>query len=169
MHEAIRRELAVWLTTELPIGPFAELGSYDLNGGVRDFVPGIVGFDAVAGPGVDVVVSTTPPWPAEHGGRYGALIGASSIQFCNEPRGWFELAAFLLMTGGRLWASGCGTSCHTLHSTSPNGLGWRDMWRLDDRYLRMWGEPFFDHMSIVRHVTYGHEDWFLTATKRGTK
>ncbi|MCB4820998.1 methyltransferase domain-containing protein [Roseicella aerolata] len=93
----------------------AELGSYDVNGSLRDHAPrGIryVGFDMEAGPGVDVVVAPGKPLPLPDGS---VDVAVTSSAFEHDIAFWdtFLELIRILRPGGLLYVNA--PSNHTVH------------------------------------------------------
>ena len=90
-----------------------DLGGRDINGSIRDLLPGAkwVGLDIESGPGVDLVHDATTPWPAgfdrfdivvctevlEHVERWGAVLRTASEAL--EPGGPEALFVTCASTG----------------------------------------------------------------------
>jgi hypothetical protein len=130
-------------------GTIADLGSYDVHGrgGVRPVLPKAVGFDLVAGPGVDVVLHRVGDIPPSHWGKYSAVTSLSSFQFCPDFKAYRHEILVLLKPGGLLLLTMCCKACGDQHNNSPNEFNGRQELRWDLARL----EAFFaEEMSVTR-------------------
>lgn len=143
MHESAQIAAVKWWKTfrqSVVPGRIAELGSYSINGSVRDFIPIDVGFDVVAGNMVDEVI-TAGIIPEVHRGAFKAVVSVSSFQFCPDPALYKAEILDLLDPGGFVFLTMCAPSCKTKHSTAPNPWGWTDEFRMTASELRDFFEP----------------------------
>lgn len=139
MHESVKNYLVKWWQShreERDTWRIADLGSLNLNGQVRDYVPVTVGIDIVEGPGVDVVVLPLPLWtPPELCCSHDAVTAVSSFQFCAARVNFKRQVVELLKPGGLLFLTMCNNRCTTEHSTSDNPYGWGDEFRMGAQEL----------------------------------
>jgi SAM-dependent methyltransferase len=109
------------LATYRPGWRIADLGSYACHGGrnVAHYVKDakVIGFDLVAGPGVDVVLESgiVPPDQAH---TFDAVYGLSAIQFAPAPDDFLAEAAALLKPRGMVVITMCSPACQEEHNTS---------------------------------------------------
>ena len=163
MHDAVKRAVAEFIAG---IGgaegkAVADLGARDLNGSVKDVVPGAVGFDLAAGPGVDVVIELGCI-PEEHRGRYDIVTSVSSFQFCPHPECYKSEITALLKPGGRLFLSMCAPSCGTRHTTVPP---WDDCFRMSLTELKDLLAPEIRMVTGEVRGHGGHEDILFTGVR----
>ena len=157
MHASIAAELRCW-AKELGLDSanvkIADVGSYNLNGAVKDILPSAVGFDILPGPGVDVVIAPGEI-PDEDQGRYDVVVSISALLFAPDPRTLCGEILDLLRPGGRAFVSTCAPSC-TLEHTGPEGFP--DRWRLAPEEIMAFFAPVAgewrysgpdDHRDIV--------------------
>lgn len=70
-----------------PFSPTLEIGSRNINGGVRDLFPDCTGIDIAAGPGVDIVADAAT-WKPDK--SYGAVV---SCEVFEHVENWPDLVA----------------------------------------------------------------------------
>lgn len=124
MMASVREYVRAWRQRHPDLSPVAELGSYDINGGIRDIVP-VTGFDILRGRGVDVVIEPGVI-PAEHCGIYQAVLSLDSFPYCPRPDAYICQILDLLAPGGHLLLIACNANCTHQHTSSPNKYGWTD-------------------------------------------
>lgn len=127
MMASVREYVAGWRSRHPDLSPVAELGSYDINGGIRDIVP-VTGFDILPGRGVDIVIEPGTI-PLEHHGKYQAVLSLDSFPYDPQPARYICQILTLLAPGGRLLLIACNANCRHQHTTSPNTLGHVDQTR----------------------------------------
>jgi hypothetical protein len=139
MHASVRTRLAAWCERHselLAQGSVADLGAYDINGGVKDIIPLAVGIDIVAGPSVDVVIASGEV-PESLRGAFAAIVSTSAFQFSGDPAGFKREVVLLGRPGALVFVTMCSESCKVRHTTSPNALGLGDELRWSrDRLVR---------------------------------
>lgn len=157
MHKSVRQALQEWIAQNratIDKGPCADVGAYNINGAVKDDVPHAVGFDVVAGPGVDVVVRPYVPIDQQHYRKYAAITAVSSFQFGPVPGDFARTCQTLAHKGTILFLTMCEFSCRTNHSTSA-GSGWGDSFRMSERALAQFWEA--NGWSVrVRHEGHNY-------------
>lgn len=123
MHESVKCTLSEWIGTfgDVANKAVADVGAYNINGAVKDVIPHAVGFDLVAGPGVDVVLNLGEV-PEEHRGRYDIVTSLGSFQCCPQPGSYKAEIVGLLKPGGHLFLTMCSPGCQARHTTSPGGF-----------------------------------------------
>jgi hypothetical protein len=157
MHESSIHAIVVWYGAnfrQLHGFKIADLGAYNINGSVKDFLPEeIVGFDICEGPGVDVVIEpgTIPP-PHYH--AYDAVVSANAFHLSGEPEKYRAEVVALLRMHGLFCLTMCKPDCVCDHSTSPNKYGYKDGIRMTEKQLR----AFWEEALIVDTVyEKGHD------------
>jgi len=67
----------------------ADIGAYNVNGCLRPVFDKLgckyVGIDAAAGPNVDLVVPTEPPWPSVPDASFDAVVSVSTLEHTRRP------------------------------------------------------------------------------------
>lgn len=162
MHYNVKRAFDRWYAGVRAAGEFklAYLGAYDMNGTID--VPH-VGFDIVAGPGVDVVL-VPGMVPLEHSGAYDAVASISSFQFYPHPQEYLGEARDLLAPRGWLFLTMCGWHCRGRHGTSSPTYD--DSIRMSPRALRQAAERAgLSVMQVDEVDEHEHHDMVLTARK----
>lgn len=164
MHDAIKKELALWynyLKPHIDNQKVADLGSYDINGSVKDIIPHAIGFDILPGKNVDVVLvpGIIPP---EHKNKYGFVTSTGSFQCCPDSRMFKAEILDLLNWGGELFLTMCSDGCKYKHSTSPNSYNFQDSVRMTSNQLASFFEP---EMKTLISKTVG-TDVFYWGKKR---
>lgn len=139
MMASVREYVREWRARHPDLAPVAELGSYDINGGIRDLVP-VTGFDILAGRGVDVVI-VPGAIPAEHHGKYQAVLSLDSFPYDPQPERYIQQILDLLTPGGHLLLIACNANCRHTHTTSPNAYGHADS-------VRWTNEQFSDGLGF---------------------
>lgn len=97
MHNSVMAWIAANVEGLAP--PTLEVGSYIVNGTVRDlFGGGYVGVDHASGPGVDVVADAlTLPFPAR---TFRTVVSTEMLEHCERP--WVALAEMARVLDGTL-------------------------------------------------------------------
>lgn len=142
----------------------ADVGALNLNGSTKDTIRHAVGFDIVAGPGVDVVIEPGHI-PAAHRHRYGLVVSISSFTFCPNPVQYKQQILDLLHPQGYLLLSMCSDKCRTKHTTSNNPYGFADEFRMSRQTV----EEFFGmefRLLEVTETNYEHPDLVLVGKLR---
>ena len=171
MHASLFNALkALHAQHQAAVAPLAvaELGSLDINGSIRDFIPDLTGFDIVAGPGVDVVIQPGAI-PPEHQRRYGLVVSTSSFQFCPRPDLYKRQILDLLGAQGHLFLTMCSDRCQQRHSTSNNEQGFGDSFRMSLAQLRAFFDDAFDCLSIeelVSATVHPHLDFVYVGRRK---
>lgn len=157
MMASVREYVAAWRQRHPDLAPVAELGSYDINGGIRDIVP-VVGFDILPGPGVDCVI-VPGAIPIHHRNRYQAVLSLDSFPYDPVPERYIDQILDLLAPGGRLLLIACNANCRHRHTTSPNSLGHVDQTRWTNEQFRQrlgaWFEGQVTPLSAERMAYEG--------------
>jgi SAM-dependent methyltransferase len=98
MHESVR--LFVKQHAGDLVGPVLEVGSFDVNGTVRDLCPTpYTGCDILDGPGVDVVYDERDPLPFGYG-QFGAVLCLEVFEHCWNPTWLASEICRVLQAGG---------------------------------------------------------------------
>lgn len=126
-------------------GPVLEIGSRDINGGVRDLFPadGYHGIDLAEGKGVDEVVDVVDHNPKR---KYGTVVCCEVLEHYEDPEAVIRSAFRLLKNGGTLLVTAAGPS-RTPHSGIDGGQVRDDEFyaNIDPADLRSWLELFADY------------------------
>jgi hypothetical protein len=119
MHADARAFVAEACRRWPPRGPVYEIGSRDINGGVRDLFAGLeyLGVDCAPGRGVDVVADALSYRPAWHPAT---IVCCEVLEHTAEAAGILSHAARLLEPGGRLFVTTAGPS-RAPHSAVDGG------------------------------------------------
>jgi SAM-dependent methyltransferase len=124
MHPEARQ----WVEANLPAGvrSVLELGSYDVNGNVRDLLPGVpyIGVDIRPGPGVDVVTDAASMYEIPCDPQLWKLQGTFDLVLCLEVLEHCEKAADIIGNAARALRPG-GTLIVTTAGPGrpPHGVG----------------------------------------------
>ena len=164
MHASVFQALCEFYAehrNELDSCKVADVGALNLNGSVKDAIKHCVGFDIVAGPGVDVVI-TPGQIPEEHKHQYGAVISVSSFQFCPDARIYRAQILDLLGPRGLLFLTLCSPECQVRHTTSDNQYGFVDAIRAEPADIARFFKRDFD-IQQLREVEDEHSDIVLAA------
>lgn len=141
MMASVREYVRDWRARHPDLSPVAELGSYDINGNIRDIVP-VTGFDILAGKGVDCVI-VPGIIPLAHLHRYQAVLTLDSFPYDPQPMRYLGQIRQLLAPGGHLLLIACTAGCTVTHSTSPNTIGHTDQTRwTQEQFASVLGEWF---------------------------
>lgn len=95
----------------------ADLGSYNVNGQVRDIIPNVTGYDMLLGPGVDHVIVEAPYIPSEHREQYDLVTCCGVLMIAENPEFIREEAYQLLKPEGWLFLTTCSPECKCHHTT----------------------------------------------------
>jgi hypothetical protein len=167
MHKGAAIEIKKWYQNNkqyLDTIKIAELGSYDINGSVKDIIPNTIGFDILEGKGVDIVI--TPGIITEKYKQvFGALITTSAFQCCPDITLFKTQVLDLLKPEGLFILTMCPDSCNPGHSTSPNEYKFRDSIRMSQSKLREFWEDEFNNIKIFEN-NEEHATLILTAVKK---
>jgi SAM-dependent methyltransferase len=95
----VRDWVAAVVAEQRPEAPVLEVGSYNVNGTVRDLFPQpYVGLDMREGPGVDVVADVTEAMIASR--HYGTVVCVETLEHVAEPQGALYAMQRALRPGG---------------------------------------------------------------------
>lgn len=137
-----------------------EVGSYDVNGTVRQFFTGpYVGCDITHGPSVDVICDAEYlMWGSE---RFDTVVSTEMLEHC--PRPWVAVAemARVLKPGGHLLLTARGyddRGCWEVHGYP------HDYWRFSDKSFRLLAEDADLDVLEVQRDPEG-PGWMLLAVK----
>lgn len=165
MHESSIKNIMRWYGAHFSMltgKPIAELGSYDINGSIKDFIPEeIIGFDICEGPKVDIVL-TPGEVPDTYKGIYKAVISANAFHLCGEPEKYKREVVDLLEKFGLFVITMCKPDCECSHNTSPNKYGYRDGIRMQPEEL----VKFWDDAFICERVYIEGHDLVYWGTKK---
>jgi hypothetical protein len=167
MHESARRALAKFYfdyRDALDRVQVADMGALNINGAAKDVIPHCTGFDIVAGPGVDVVI-TPGNIPEMHRCRYGAALSLNSFTFCPDPSMYKQQLVDLLVEEGLLFMTMCSEKCAVKHTTSNNPYGFGDEFRVKRDELERFFAIEFDILEFCEQ-NYGHPEYVLLARLR---
>ncbi len=119
MHSSVKEEIMEWKERNpiLRDCRLADLGSLNINGAVRDFIPWAYGIDLVRGPGVDIVIEEGVV-PKIWRGIFGAVVGTSSLQYSSSLQNYKKEIIDLLRPGGLVFLTVCSPGCKVKHTTS---------------------------------------------------
>ncbi len=149
MNEAIKQELKWWLDRVQP-KRLADLGSYNVNGNVKDLREDVIGFDMIAGPDVDFVL---PVNNQAHRYLFHMVISTSVLQFAPKPQEWLNTLYELVAHDGVVLMSICTPFCPLNHTTPFH----RDCNRFTDQLLEEFmGEQF--HKVALYHTGGLHDN-----------
>lgn len=159
MHESSVKHIVEWYATNYgntisSSSLMAEVGSYDINGSIKDFLPNnIIGFDICEGPKVDVIIEPGKV-PAEHWIKYDAVISANAFHLCGDPAAYKSEVVALLKSGGLFVLTMCRPDCTQSHRTSPNKYGFVEGIRhTPDQAKAFWGPE----IVVSRAFIEGHD------------
>lgn len=163
MHQSVREwmERYAWEFAQGEGLSILEVGSLDVNGGVRDLFPkasSYIGTDLVAGPGVDIVsdILETPGWRA----GFGLVICLEMLEHCRAP--WIAIFNMhrALRPGGTLLLTTRGYGFH-LHEHPV------DYWRFGPGCLENLLEDVgFTEYEVAPDTDPGSPGWFLWAQRK---
>lgn len=167
MHNTVKEEVIKFYNEykeQIEQGKIADLGSFNINGGVKDIIPQVIGFDILEGNGVDVVIEPGII-PDEHKFQYDFVTSISSFQCCPDTQSYIKQITDLLKPNGTLLLTMCSILCPKGHSTSPNDYNYKDEVRYTLEEIRsLFGQEF----KIIRldEKDKGHHDLILKAIKK---
>ena len=157
MNETTRAEIVKFAKTLAPDAKVADLGSYNINGAVKDIIPQAVGFDIVEGPGVDVLIEEHIP--DAHLWQYDVLTAVGAFQ-CADPERFKSEMLGLLKVDGRFLLVSCAVGCSYRHTTS---VATRDS-------HRWWPETLAGFLRPEFEIEYtgetNHPECVITGRKR---
>jgi SAM-dependent methyltransferase len=109
MHEACRSFVAAWANVIRPPRSVVEVGSYDVNGSVRDLFAGsrYLGIDLRAGPGVDVVADGAS-WQPEDWPLFDLVLCLETLEHAPDPRAVCRNLVRLAAPGGLILVTAAG-------------------------------------------------------------
>lgn len=155
MHDSVKREIKWWLDRIQP-KRLADLGSYNVNGSVKDLRPDAIGYDVIEGPGVDYVL-TRPFSKYSHN----MVVSTSTLQCAPEPQQWLNTLYELVTHDGVVLITICAPSCTPGHTTPFH----RDCNRFTDPLLETFmGEQF--HKVALYHTGGEHDDQIYVGMPR---
>ncbi len=149
MHDTVKNFIRSWYSdnkADIDRAQIADLGSYNVNGGVVDIIPHVVGFDICEGKGVDVVLRPGEI-PEEHRNAFDYVVSTSSFTCCPQPEAYKAEIVDLLKPGGQLLLTMCSPKCQFRHSTSPNVYGFQDSFRITPDQTKAF---FSTHFAALR-------------------
>jgi len=167
MHDSARRAIAKFYfdcRQYLDSTTVADMGALNINGSTKDVIPHAVGFDIVAGKGVDVVIEPGKI-PEEHKKKYGAVVSSSSFMCCPDPAAYKKQLVDLLKPGGLLLLTMCSNKCSVQHSTSVNQYGFKDEFRIELKELERFFSSEFEVLELTE-TNYEHPDFVLLGRLR---
>jgi len=171
MHKEVLQEFITFYDRNQEVldnGNVAELGSYDINGNLKKYIPNGVGFDILEGPNVNVVIEPGVI-PEEHRNKYQVVISISSFQCCPHPEIYKKEILDLLCDEGLLFLTMCSIECNGSHSTSPNDYQYEDSFRMTHKELTDFFGNDFDILEIYDPILIdsgSHNDTILRAKKK---
>lgn len=115
--------------SEVLQGRIIEVGSYDVNGGVRDIVPVAVGTDLREGPGVDLVCPVERLLEHFAPGEFDACVSTETLEHVQDWKGFIRTTWDLVKEGG--WIVGTMASVNKGRHAYPD-----DYWRMVEFHLR---------------------------------
>ena len=167
MHKAIVKEMKIFQSKNksfMKSAKIAELGSYNINGTIRKYLPKLKGFDIYKGDCVDVVIRPGII-PQEHIGKYNFVVSCNSFQYCPEPKLYKKEIIDLLKTGGMVWFNMCAPSCKRKHNTSDNKYKYKDSFRMSRKNLKAFFEPEITCVLCYQKTRFGHKDIIFIGKK----
>lgn len=151
MHAAVEQALLKWYQAnqeEINNAAVADLGSYNINGGTKQIIKHAIGFDLLAGAGVDVVVEPGNI-PEQYHHEFKFVTCISAYQFCPEPDLYMIEFLQLLTPHGYLFLTCCGEGCKFEHSTS-GAYGYKDHFRMNVPELESTFGEYFDCLELLQ-------------------
>lgn len=164
MHYPVKKSFLDWYMALQPKPTsVAYLGSFDVNGSIRDLVS-CTGFDIVPGLGVDVQIEPGVI-PEEHKNKYELVVSISAFQFCPNPAKFMREIEDLLIPGGLMFLTACAWNCRFAHSSSAGGS---DMIRMTEAGLRGLFQDQFDIYDLTQIEWNAHPDVVVVGIKKGS-
>lgn len=155
MHPLAKVEILLWYNnnkSRFINKKIADLGSFNINGTVKDFIPGVIGFDILTGKNVDVVI-VPGNIPVEHQNKYGLIITTSALQCCPDSLIFKREIIDLLEPNGEVFVTMCNKTCNYKHSTSPNSYDFQDGIRMNSNDIVTFFYPEFNVISVKESGT----------------
>jgi O-antigen biosynthesis protein len=103
LHEQVLQ----FVKTAKPGGYLLEVGSYDVNGSVRQVVDVSIGIDIREGPGVDLVLDANDLVEHFGEGAFDSIVSAEMLEHCENWRGAINNMWGVLKDGGMLVLTAC--------------------------------------------------------------
>lgn len=167
MHDAAKA-FVIRAIEELHVDPdgavVAELGSYNVNGSVRDLFEGCksyTGVDVRKGPGVDVV---------EDGGTWGranscdVVVSTETLEHAPDPAAIIANAGRILKPGGVVIVTAAGPD-RPPHGGDGGAVGDEHYGNIDPGDLRRWLHAAgFRGVHVERNPVQYHDDVYAYAT-----
>jgi hypothetical protein len=167
MHESVNNELIKWYNDNkdyIDQNKIVDIGSFDINGSVKNVIKHSIGFDIYKGKNVDVVIEPGVI-PEEHMFKYGAATSISSFQFSPDSQVYKKQILDLLCDGGLLFLTMCGDKCKYSHTTSPNKYNFKDSVRYTKNELHDIFSPEFNIIELYETMS-DHHNLILKAKKK---
>jgi SAM-dependent methyltransferase len=127
MHDSAHKDAMAFAEKYLPSKPLliADIGSYDVNGNLRDVFNnplwGYIGYDIVAGPNVDRVLTSEYVWDIPDN-TYDVVVSTQTIEHVRHPWRWIREVARICRVSGLVYIC------------TPNTIGFHehpvDCWRV---------------------------------------
>jgi SAM-dependent methyltransferase len=165
MHPGAYRFVARTLRRFPPRRCVVELGSYNVNGSVRDLFAGAAytGVDLRPGPGVDVVGDATDPrivlWFL--GNVPDCVVTTETLEHATDPGAVVRNAHGMLAPGGLLIVTAA-SPARPPHGIDGGAVAGEHYGAIDPDDLRSWLRPFRRH-EVIEDVAAG--DVYAWATK----
>ncbi len=167
MHQTVINELEKWYNDNIDIlrnKKIADIGSYNVNGSVRDVIPNVVGFDIVNGDEVDVKIESGII-PDEYKNKFQAVTTTSSFQFAPNTNQFIKQIIDLLTNDGLLILTMCPNGCFDKHSTSPGHKNNNDKIRISKEQLYGLFNMEFKNI-VIYEANDDHPTVILKANKK---
>lgn len=132
----------------------AELGSYNINGSVKEVIPYSHGFDILSGKGVDNVIEPGKILE-QYKHKYDILISTSSFQTCPDSNLYKQEILDLCKNNALVFLTMCSLDCKYQHSTSPNQYNFKDEIRMSEKQLINFMAPEIEMIDCYI-VKYNH-------------
>ena len=123
MHQELIKYIKEWSIEISGIGllKIADIGSYNINGGIRDIFSNVTGFDILYGDGVDIKISPGTI-PECHKYIYDIVFCVNSINSCPSIKYFIDEIKDCIKINGDIFI--CYRVGGGLHSTSINEYGY---------------------------------------------
>ncbi|MGH9928205.1 MAG: methyltransferase domain-containing protein, partial [Pyrinomonadaceae bacterium] len=120
-----------WFTGHLEKlgGRVLEVGSYNVNGGLKNIIPHRVGIDMRAGPEVDVVCKAEDALSHFPAASFDAVVSAETLEHIEDWRGAVKAMWEIVKPQG--WVLISMASARKRRHDYPN-----DYWRLEEKHIR---------------------------------